>query len=276
MVLKKIAALITGTIIMATGLELFLIPSNIAAGGVSGIATILQNVWGIKASVTVFLLNIPLLISAYIFCGRKLFFNSLAGSALLSAFLEFFSGISPVTEDIMLNAIAGGVLVGAGQGLVFRFDATTGGTDIMASLIQKIKPHLPIGSLILFADGLVILASGVTFGNFEIMICASVSLFITSKVIDSIVTGLDYAKKVTVISPFVPDIAREITSCLDRGVTGIKCLGMYSGKERMMLISVVKKNQIVKVKNIVQKYDKKAFVIVSEVKEVIGEGFKIE
>ena len=261
---------------MAIGLELFLIPSRIAAGGVSGIATILQNVFGIKASITVFLLNVPLLFSAYFFGSRKLFFNSLTGSLFLSVFLEIFSRFNLVLNDVMLNAIAGGVFVGLGQGIVFRFDATTGGTDILASLIQKIKPHLPIGTLVLFADGLVILASGITFREFDIMIYAALSLFISTRVVDGIVTGLDYAKKVTVISPFAPDIAREIISALDRGVTGIKCLGMYSGKEQMMLISVVKRNQIVKIKNIVQKYDKKAFVIVSEVKEVIGEGFKIE
>lgn len=261
---------------MAVGLEMFLIPANIAAGGVSGIATIIQNVWGVKASITVFLLNVPLLISAYLFCGKKLFFNSLLGSLLLSIFLEVFSSFGSLVQDMMLNAIAGGVLVGLGLGMVFRFDSTTGGTDILATLLQKVKPHLPIGTLVLFADGLVILASGLTFKNFEIMICAAIALFISSKVIDGIVVGLDYAKEVTVISPFAPDIAREITASLDRGVTGIKCLGMYSGKERMMLISVVKKNQIVKIKNIIQKYDKKAFVIVSEVKEVIGEGFKIE
>lgn len=274
--MKRFCTLILGTLIMAIGLELFLIPSRIAAGGVSGIATILQNVFGIKASITVFLLNVPLLFSAYFFGSRKLFFNSLTGSLFLSVFLEIFSRFNLVLNDVMLNAIAGGVFVGLGQGIVFRFDATTGGTDILASLIQKIKPHLPIGTLVLFADGLVILASGITFREFDIMIYAALSLFISTRVVDGIVTGLDYAKKVTVISPFAPDIAREIISALDRGVTGIKCLGMYSGKEQMMLISVVKRNQIVKIKNIVQKYDKKAFVIVSEVKEVIGEGFKIE
>lgn len=274
--MKKTSALIIGTFVMASGLQLFLIPANIAAGGVSGIATILQNTVGIKASVTVFLLNIPLLISAYLFCGKKLFVNSLLGSALLSLFLEVLSGVTPMVEDRILNAVAGGVLVGLGQGIVFRFDATTGGTDILATLLQKAKPHLAIGILVLVADGMVILASGLTFKNFEIMICAAISLFIASRVIDSIVVGLDFEKEVTIISPFVPDIARDIAVTLDRGSTGVKCLGMYSGKERMMLISVVKKNQIVKLKNIVQKYDKKAFVIVSEVKEVIGEGFKIE
>ena len=274
--MKKIFPLLFGTAIMAFALQLFLIPANISAGGVSGIATILQNTLGVKASVTVFLLNVPLLISAYLFSGRKLFFNSLYGSVLVSVFLELFSGFGPLIDDRILNSVAGGVLVGLGQGIVFRFDATTGGTDILATVLQKLKPHLPIGMFVLVADGLIILASGITFKNFEIMICAAISLFIASRVIDSIVVGLDFEKAITVISPYVPDIARDIAVNLDRGSTGIKCIGMYSGKERTMLFSVVKKNQIVKVKNIVQKYDKKAFIIISEVKEVIGEGFKIE
>ena len=259
---------------MAFGVAVFLIPSKIAAGGISGIATILQNKWGIKASLTVLVLNVPLLISAFIYCGKTFFFKTLAGALLLSLFLEIFSLVPRLINDTMLSAISGGLITGIGQGMVFRADASTGGTDIAAHLLKKIKPHLPISTLILIADGLVILASGLAFKNIETMVYASIALFITSKVIDGIVVGLDYAKEVTIISKSAPDISREIIKNLERGVTGVKCIGLYSGKENMMLVSVIKRNQIVKIKNIVQKYDKNAFVIVSEVKEVIGEGFK--
>lgn len=271
--MKKWLAVIIGTASMAFGLDVFLIPAKIAAGGVSGVASILENVWGIKASVTVMALNIPLLIAAFVCCGKKLFLNSLLGSVFLSAFLEVFSFMPPLVQDEMLCAVAGGILVGAGMGIIFREDATTGGTDILAVLLQKIRPYLPISTLILMADGVIILVSGIVFKSFDAMIYACISLFISSKLIDSIVVGLDYAKEVTIISHHAPAISREVIEKLHRGVTGIKCLGLYSGKDNMMLVSVVKKNQIVKIKNIVEKHDKNAFVIVSEVKEVIGEGF---
>ncbi len=124
------------------------------------------------------------------------------------------------------------------------------------------------------SDGIIILASGLVFKSFDIMIYACIALFISTKVIDAIVIGLDYAKEITVISPKAPDIAREVMAVLSRGVTGIRSIGLYSGKESLMLISVVSRNQAVKFKNIVQKYDENAFVIVSDVKEVIGEGFR--
>ncbi len=272
--MRKWIAVVLGTALMAYALNAFLIPAKIAVGGVSGIASILENVWNIKASVTVLLFNIPLLVSAYIWGSRKLFLNSLAGSLSLSLFLELFSVFPPLMEETMLCAIAGGLLLGLGMGIVFREDATTGGTDILAVLLQKAKPYMPISTLILIADGAVIISSGIIFKSFDAMIYACIALFISSKLIDAIVVGLDYAKEVTIISHYAPDISRDIIHTLRRGVTGVKCVGLYSGRDNMMLVSIVKKNQIVKIKNIVQKHDPNAFVIVSEVKEVIGEGFK--
>lgn len=272
--LKKWITVACGAAIMAFGIDVFLIPAKIAAGGVSGIAAILKNAAGIKASVTTLALNFPLLLIFGFVYGKKSGLSSLVGALMLSFFLEVFSFVPRLVQNEMLCAIAGGLLSGAGLGTVFRADANTGGTDIVALLLQKKWPYFPIGTLVLVSDGIIILASGLVFKSFDIMIYACIALFISTKVIDAIVIGLDYAKEITVVSPKAPDIAREVMAVLSRGVTGIRSIGLYSGKESLMLISVVSRNQAVKFKNIVQKYDENAFVIVSDVKEVIGEGFR--
>ena len=272
--MKKFLYILSGTALVAIGLDWFLIPAKIAAGGVSGIATIFQHILGIKASVTVLALNIPLLFLAYWFCGKKFILKTLFASVALSAFLEIFSGVSPLVEEPMLCTIAGGILSGVGMGLVFMADASTGGTDVVALLLQKIKPHIPVGTMLLVADGVVVLVSGILFKSFDVMIYACICVFITTKIIDNMVSGLDFAKQITIISKKATDISDCIINELDRGVTGIKCVGQYSKEEGMMLITIVKRNQIVKVKDAVNKYDKNAFVIVSDVHEVIGEGFK--
>lgn len=258
---------------MALGLDVFLIPQRIAIGGISGIATILENLFQIPSSVTVFVLNIPILVLAFLYLSRKTFWYTLFGTTMLSVFLQIFGFIAPVSDDKILCAIAGGLLVGVGLGMVFFKDGTTGGTDVVARLLQKKKSHMPIGTLVMLSDGAVILLSGILFKSFEQMIYACIALFVSAKLIDYIMVGGDFAKQVTIISKFAPDISREILKKLERGVTGIRSIGTYSGKESLMLMTVVKKNQIAKVKEIVKKYDINAFVIVSSVSEVIGEGF---
>ncbi len=271
--MKIVLYIIFGSAIMALGLDLFLIPEKIVVGGISGIATVLQFTTGILPSVSVFVLNIPITVLAFLYLSRRTFWFTLLGTFSLSAFLQAFTFLAPVTEDKILCALAGGVLVGLGLGLVFRADGTTGGTDVVAKLLQKKKPHMPIGVLVMVSDGLIIALSGILFKSYEQMIYAGVALFISSKVIDRIMVGGDTAKQVTVISPFASDIARCVISNLQRGVTGIKSVGLYSGKDTLMLMTVVRNNQIVKVKQIVKQYDKNAFVVISNVTEVIGEGF---
>lgn len=271
--MKTIFSIILGSAIMALGLDLFLIPEQIVVGGISGIATVLQFTAGILPSVTVFVLNIPVTVLAFMYLSRRTFWFTMLGSVTLSVFLQIFASIAPVSNDKILCSLAGGVLVGLGLGIVFRADGTTGGTDVVAKLLQKKKPYLPIGILMLVADGVVVALSGILLKSYEQMIYASIALFVSSKVIDRIVVGGDTAKQVTIISRYAPDIARCVISSLQRGVTGIKSIGMYSGKDSLVLMTVVRNNQIVKVKQIIKKYDKNAFVIISNVSEVIGEGF---
>ncbi len=274
LVLKKYLIVVLGCVLTAAGLNFFLIPGRIAAGGVSGIATIVENLLGIKAAITVLILNIPILVSAWIFKGKNTFFKAMVGSVLLSIFLEVLSFVPFRVYDLLLCAIGGGVLTGIGMGLVFKSEFSTGGTDILALLLQLKYPYLPIGTLLMFADGAVIVTSGIIFHSVEICIYACIALFLAVKLIDFIVVGADFAKAVMIISPKTEEISKDVISLLDRGVTGLQSRGMYGGKQGTMLLCVIRKNQIVKLKSIVEKHDKNAFLIVSDVTEVIGEGFR--
>lgn len=265
---------ILGAALTAAGLNWFLIPARIAAGGVSGIATIFENLFNIKASVTVLALNIPLLIMAWIFKGRKTLFRALTGAILLSLFLEILSFSPFEVLDPIVSAIAGGLMTGLGMGLIFKAEFSTGGTDIMALLLQLKYPYLPIGTLLLYADGLVIITSGILFKSIEICIYACIALFVSIKLIDLIVVGTDFAKQVTIISKKTEQISKDVMENLERGVTGLSYKGMYGGTQGTMLLCVIHKNQIVKLKSIIEKHDSNAFVIVSNVTEVIGEGFR--
>lgn len=265
---------ILGCALTAAGLNFFLIPGCIAAGGVSGVATILENLFKIKAALTVFALNIPILISAWIFKGKNTFFKAMVGSFLLSIFLEILSFVPFRVYDLLLCAVGGGALTGLGMGMVFKSDFSTGGTDVLALLLQLRYPYLPIGTLLMFADGAVIVTSGILFHSVEICIYACIALFIAVKLIDFIVVGTDFAKAVMIISPKTEEISKDVLSILDRGVTGLQSRGMYGGNHGTMLLCVIRKNQIVKLKSIVEKHDKNAFLIVSDVTEVIGEGFR--
>ena len=167
--MKKLIMVVLGAALTAAGLNWFLIPARIAAGGVSGIATILENLFSIRASITILALNIPLLILAWVFKGKKTLFRALTGAVLMSFFLEVLS-LSPFkVSDPIVSAIAGGLMTGLGMGLIFKAEFSTGGTDIMALLLQLKYPYLPIGTLLLYADGLVIITAGILFKSIEIV-----------------------------------------------------------------------------------------------------------
>ena len=230
--------------------------------------------FGIKAAITVLALNIPILVCALIFKGKNTFFKALVGSFLLSFFLEVMSYVPIEVNELLLCAIGGGVLTGIGMGFVFKSDFSTGGTDVLALLLQLKYPYLPIGTLLMFADGAVIVTSGILFHSIEICIYACIALFLAVKLIDFIVVGADFAKAVMIISEKAEQISEDVINLLGRGVTGLKSKGMYGGKQGTMLLCVIRNNQIVKLKSIVEKHDKNAFLIVSDVTEVIGEGFR--
>lgn len=268
-------------------MNIFLIPYKIAPGGVSGIATVIYHVSGerIPVGFTMLAINIPLFLAAMKIKGRNFIIKSTLGAVFLSVIIDITEpGISRLRElvlasadyssaDILLFALAGGFASGIGLGFVFKEDATTGGTDMAASLLNKAFPWIPVGTLLMILDGLVILIATVVFKSFKLGLYSVVALYVSARTLDRFLEGLNYAKSLMIISRESEKIARALMENIDRGVTGIYGKGMYTDNPYMILLCVVKKEEIHRVKNEVKKIDPNAFVLLTDVREVLGEGF---
>lgn len=273
-VLWDLIGITIGCIITALGLVAFLIPNKIAAGGVSGLSTILFYLFKFPVGITMFIINIPLLLFCVKELGMKFGAKSLYGTFVISFFIDFLAVLitKPWTNDPLLSAIYGGVLCGLGLGIVFRSKGTTGGTDLAAALIHRFL-KVSIGYSLFAIDAMVIVLAGIVF-NVELALYALVTVFVTSKMIDVVQEGISYTKAAMIISEEHEMISKALLAGMERGVTAFKSRGVYTEKEREVLLCVVPQSEVSKLKSIVYGVDPKAFVIVSSVNEVLGEGFK--
>ncbi len=272
------AAIILGTGLMAIAYQCIYDPINLVTGGFTGLGIILksytQNVWagGIPLWFTNLVLNIPVFILSYIMLGKKFVGRTLFATVMLSAWLYIIPSIDMTHGDFILAAVFGGIFSGIGTGLVLRGSATTGGTDMVAALLQKGIKHRSIAQIMQFVDGAIVLIGLFVFG-LRPSLYAVISIYIVTKVSDAILEGFKYSKAAYIITDKYDDVAKRLMSDLDRGVTGLDAKGMYTGDKKCVLYCVVSKKQIVAVKEIVAEIDPSAFVIVSDVREVFGEGF---
>ncbi|MBO8137696.1 MAG: YitT family protein [Desulfotomaculum sp.] len=272
--IKQYTGILIGVLLVALGLNLFLVPNKIAAGGVSGIATIIYYLFGVPVGTAVLALNVPLYIAGIIRMGYSFVLNSLFGTIALSLAIDLTAPFLPVpTDNLLLATIYGGVLNGLGLGLVFRFKSTTGGTDMLAAILRSYTGY-DIGQLLFMVDGLVVLSAGIVFKSWELAMYALICIFIISKVIDLVQDGFSYAKGFIIITNEPRAVGNEIMKQLDRGATVWNARGMYTGRDRHILLSVVHRSEVTKLKDIIHQADPRAFVITADVHEVIGEGFK--
>ena len=263
-----------GVFLIALGLDMFLIPNKIAAGGVSGIATILHFLFHLPVGMVMLVLNIPLFLMGIYRMGLGFGFRSLYGTIALSVVIDVLAPVVPVpTHDVMLAGLYGGVLTGLGLGLVFRYKGTTGGTDLMAAIIRTYTGS-NIGQILFMADAGVALAAGIVFDSSELALYALITIFITSWLIDLVLEGISYARAFIIISDRSEEISRLIMEKMDRGVTALHGKGLYTGIDRPVLLSVVSRSEVSQLKEIVYTIDPGAFVILTKVHEVLGEGFK--
>jgi uncharacterized membrane-anchored protein YitT (DUF2179 family) len=265
--------LFAGCLIIAISFNVFYFSNQLASGGVSGISIIVNHLTGIEPALIQWGLNIPLLIAGYLLLGRQFGMRTLVGSTLLPLLILLTKGIPPMTENILLASIYGGILVGAGLGIVFRGRGSTGGLDLAAQLLHKYT-GISLGLAIALLDGTVILSAGFVFSA-EKALFALIGLFVTSKAIDIVQLGLAQSKVAFVISK-EPDRMREaILYELDRGLTKLSGAGGYTGEERTVLMVVVSQKEVLRLKELVKHIDPSAFVILSDTNEVLGEGFKL-
>lgn len=263
-----------GSLIWAVALNTFMVPNLIASGGLAGLATVLKHFFNLPVGTMIIVMNIPIFIWAFIKMGWKLVIRILVVMVVSSVILDISDVFLPVfTEDKLLSAIFGGVLCGIGLGLIYQRGLASGGTDLLAMLIDDYLPFISYGRMILILDLGVIIIASIAFQDWQSALYSAISLYITGVIVDNMLEGLNTGKMVYIISEKQDEIAGQIMKKLERGVTSLNGRGCYTGKEKDVLITVLRRYEIHKVKEIVKGIDENAFVIVGDVSEVAGEGF---
>ena len=266
--------MVVGTGLMALAIQCIYDPVGLVTGGFTGVAIIAKYVTkgAVPLWLTNLVLNVPLFLLAALIKGKKFVARTAVATVLLSAWLYVIPLWNLAEGDYVLSAIFGGVICGVGMGMVLLARATTGGTDMLAALIQHKLRHYTIMQIICVIDGIIVAVGIYSFGV-KAALYAIVAIYVTSKVSDTLMEGMKYSKAVFIFSDRYKEISDAIMTQMDRGVTGLDAVGMYSGDEKCMLYCVVSKKEIVVLKEIILKIDNNAFVIVTDAREVVGEGF---
>ena len=270
--LWNITQILIGSFILAASFNLFLAPSGIASGGVSGLSILIERVFGLKPAITQWLFNIPLFLLALWLLGERFAANALLGSFIFPLFVLLTESFNPPTDNPLLAALYGGIGVGVGLAVVFRGGGSTGGLDFLAQIMNRYA-NLKYNYSVAILDGFVIIAAAFVISP-ENSLYALISLFVTSKVIDFIQNGMQLSKVAFIISEHTAELEKAILHDLDRGLTKLDGKGGYTGEAKNVLMVVVRQSEVTKLKQTVAKLDRKAFVIISDTTEVLGEGFQ--
>lgn len=275
--LIDIPLIVLGALVYSAGINCFTAPNDIAPGGVSGLATVISFLTGYRLSIGILfgIMNIPLVIAGFIKLGKPMMLRTLLAVCVTTAATDFFSRFFPQYEgDRIIAAVFGGVLIGAGLGVVYIRDGTTGGTDIINKLIQRAKPHLSLGFIMTLTDAAVVLISILAFGNLESGLYAIIAIFVSSRVMDTLLYGRKEGKTILIFSEKSSDIGQTILERTPHGATFLKATGVYTGKDRNVICCAVHKNEYVKIKRLVHEIDPNAFIIASTANEILGNGFQ--
>lgn len=270
--------IIVGTAIMALAINSIFDPNAMVMGGFSGLAIIIKSVTGqiieggIPLWITNIVLNIPLFLLGIRIKGARFMVKSIVGAVALTVWLAVIPIMEIVHDDFVLASLYGGVIMGVGIGLVFLGNGTTGGTDTVAALVQHYLKQYSIPQVMQIVDAMIVVLGAFVFGVSKAMY-AIIAIFIVTKISDGIIEGVKYSKGVYIITNEQEKMSQAILYQIERGLTGIDVRGMYSNVEKYMLFCVVSKKQIVELKEVVTQVDPRAFIIISDVREVLGEGF---
>lgn len=267
-----------GTFLTAISVVVFFDANELVLGGISGLSIVIKELgkmfFGIELPLSIisFSVNLPLLIAAYIIMGKGFLGKTVFSTILFSIFLEMIKFLPVYKGELMLSAIYGGAILGVGAGLIFKGRATSGGSDLLAAMIYKYNSHIPLSKILFIIDAIVIGIGLFVFG-IEKSMYSVISVFICTKVAGGIIDGIGFAKAVFIISDKSDEIAKDLMENQKRGVTALKGKGMYTGKEKDVLLCVFSQKEISEVKERVIEIDSNAFMMVTDIKEVLGEGF---
>jgi len=267
---------IIGSGTMAVGVALFLLPNQLSSGGIAGIATITYYLLKIPMGTMILIINIPLFIFSFFKIGKSFFIKSLIGTISLSYFIDLLDSFNPLTQDRLLACIYGGILMGLGTAILLKANSSTGGSDLISFIAKEYKPEIRASNLIIMIDITIITLNVIFFKEIEIGLYSAIAIYIMGKIIDILFEGIDFTKLLLIVSDKTEEIAKEIGEKVQRGATGIYGKGMYTNKEKLILMCAASRRDINRIKQIAKKVDKKAFIIITNSREVVGLGFKKE
>ena len=266
---------IMGGFCYAVSVNVFSTPNHISLGGITGISTLLNYLWGLPVGTMVFVMNIPLYLLAFKILGAKFLAKTVVATASCSVFIDLTAKILPeYTGNTLLASIFCGVFCGIALSFVFLRGATTGGTDIIAKLVRKFKPNLSLGKVLLICDAIVVTISGIVYKNIESMLYASITIFVASKAVDFIMYGSAGGKLLLIVTSQVDRMTEAITKRLERGATIIPAKGGYTGEDKNMILCAVRSHEIANINKIVKEIDPDAFTMITNASEIVGEGFQ--
>ncbi len=273
-IIKKYIIITVMAFIYAAAVSLFIDPNNMAPGGVTGIAIIISRFMPVETGTLIFMFNIPIFLFSIWKFGMRFTLSTVYAITLISIFTNILSPLGAATNDILLAALAGGVLYAISIGLMFKAGATTGGMDIIVKWLRIKLPYLKTGVLFFITDAIIITISGIAFKNVDSALYAVITVAVNSVALDIVLYGKDEAKLIYIISDRAQDITARLLKELDIGATYIEGRGAFSGKEKQVLMCAVKKQMSPRLEEIVKEEDTEAFMIISSATEVFGEGYK--
>ena len=276
--IKKQIAEIFGTIlvsfVISIGISLFLLPNQLSSGGIAGIGTIIYYLLKIPMGTTIILLNIPLFLISILKIGKSFFVKSLIGTISLSTFIDCLDKFKPLTQDRFLACIYGGIIIGVGTAIILKVNSSTGGTDMVTYIAKKYKPSIRTGNIIVIIDIIIVTLNMFFFREIEIGLYSGIAIYLMGKIIDILFEGIDFTKLIFIVSKKSEEIAEKIGKSIERGTTGIYGKGMYTNEEILILMCAVTRRDVSKVTEIAKKIDKNSFIIITNSREVLGQGFK--
>ena len=273
-ILKEMLETILGALIMAAGVSLFLLPNQLSSGGIAGVATIFYYLLNIPMGIVIIAINIPLFLFSMYKVGKMFFLKSTLGTVAMSVFIDLLDKIEPLTNDRFLACIYGGILLGLGTTLLLKAESSTGGSDLISYIAKKYKPTVRSGNIIVIIDIIIIALNVIFFKEIEIGLYSAIAIYIMGKIIDIFFEGINFTKLMIIVSNKSEEIAKQIDKKVARGSTGLYGKGMYTNENKLILMCAAYRKDVARIKIIAKEIDPKSFIVITNSREVVGQGFK--
>ena len=264
---------ILGSLIMAFGVSQFLLPNQLSSGGISGLATIGYYVFHLSMGGIIIALNTPLFLIAVFKLGKLFFLKSILGTFSLSFFIDILDKFQPLTNDRFLACIYGGIITGFGSAIILKSHSSTGGSELISNIIKKFRPNTRMSYVIMIFDIIVVTLNILFLKKIEIGLYSAIAIYLMGKIIDIVFEGIYFTKLIIIVSDKNEEISCEIGKIVRRGTTGLYGKGMYTNKDKLVLLCAASRGDVAKVKTVVKQIDPKSFIVITNSREVLGLGF---